>query len=332
MKYFLMCSLIFLLPRGGAAFGPPGLVEPGVYRSNAAGLPLQRLGGESVAGGNEPPFPDKGWILEVKPGTEGLEEYLFLDGELQISRKQADEDSPDSEFVMGESQSGAPPMPREEPGIGSLFYNLEGKLLLLSGDGESFYVTDPVLGIAKGENSSPGAAGIPSQASFFLSRQGEEFASYLEGDAVVRSELVRYLPGSGWREETLQDPTGEIIRVYDRENRLRSLRSRGSRGFSLIEYDYPSGGIMTVRYRSGRIIEESRVWKDGEGNLERIVVKRGDRTIAEILRKDIMYLHMVFDPSGTFKEEVSMEETIEESELKILEERYPSLAAEGILW
>ncbi len=312
------------------AFGPPGMAKPGVYRSNAAGLPLEKIGEleDRKLEGEKGEESEKGeWLLVVKQNEKEMEETLFYNQEPLSSRlhlfrdgerviKEYDRGKLIEEIRYSDEDS-AIPMPGGDQN--EVFrYSNGGSLIAVTDEEQHMLFANDLWGIVRNQNS---------EGSFFLTKGDEEIFHFWKESELLRTERSTVQADNGWREESVSDGRGEIIRLYDKENRIRTVRTRGNLGYSLHEYRYPSPKRLVITYRSRGIDEESSIWKSLDGEVERVIVQRDGETFAEIEELDGTFLHTIYDDG-----EKAYQESIKDKELKGLGNTYPSLSMEGALW
>ncbi len=296
----LLCALsaaaLFLpLPLWG--FGPPTMVRPGLFVSNAAGLPLEAL--EERDG-----LPEEGYVLQVEKRDQGTREILFLEG-VQIASRSISGKLP--RLKIEEERDGAVVYRAELDGNGlqsewwpdedreytydnidpvriknsSYHYSEKGNLVVIRGDEEFFLALGDALVYEE----------YPLHASLFSGSAGSGEHAYRlwEGDDLSRLELRETLE-DGWLRETLIGSDGsEEIRIFDDETRLREIRGRNESDYYLFLYEYSGPELVRVSWRSAGEREESRFLYN-EDTLDRVTSYRNGIIVQSITLEDNAYL------------------------------------------
>lgn len=261
----------FLVPFPLSGFGPVSVVRAGLFRSNAAGLPLSEI---SPAAGDDP----GGYILEVRADSGGSEERLLRDGAVlavrtitrEGSKRVIEETRGDRtvyravagpEGLLSESGAEGDTAYRYADGVLSAVgedeyrFSRSGDLALVTSGGRYLLFSGPERVYEEREGT----------ASLFSSTpDGRQQYRMWEKEKLARTGTVKELE-DGWLEERISvSGKGEEIRVYDAANRLRSVRGRGEEAFFVASWDY-SGGVLTkADYRSAGLEETSRYSYEGE--------------------------------------------------------------------
>jgi hypothetical protein len=273
------------------------MVRPGLFLSNAAGLPLER----PAAGSG---LPGEGFFLLVEKSDQGTEELLFLDGlqiasrtisgegtptkieekrnGLSVYRAELDRNGLQSEWWPEEERvydyDGIHPVRIDKR---TYHYGKNGNLAAARGEGEYFLALRDNIVYEE----------FPLHASLFSrdDASGEQAYRLWERNELSRMELREELEGGRFRETVLTADGGEEIRIFDDQSRLREIRGRNESSYYLLLYEYTGNELTSVSWRSSGEREESRfLYRDDK--LDLVSSYRNGSLIQRITVDDDGYL------------------------------------------